>query len=1094
VPLPGRNGGAAVPLPSQVNAAVPLPSGETDFARGEELGDGLEFGEEPPPPPAPSRPPPAATPDDPFALDFDAPSAGPAPTAVTASPLAQPAPALDPFAVDLDAVGSTGSAPAPGGGTAASPMGDDMEFDPTAPAKSKGDDLEADLDAPAPAAPQPTQSVDDLELLDFIDEAAAAAKGKIRQRKEKFDGFQVRSKQGKISGPLGEAQITKMLSDGKLLGNEDISQDGEKWVALGTHPVFAEALQSLMEAPAAMPQVDSAAQQAAMDPNERIKQIYGGRMAGINIVDSQATVDAIRKRIPLIAAGAVGAIVFAFGLYLSFTPYGPFGYKYFFPKVIKPGSPLYQKIVAARTDLDVGSFGSLQAARAAADETLNVNVQFLEGRAIYAEATFALKERYGLSDANQLARAHKFVSDLWVTNANRPEVVEARAAEQLLLDSAAPLRPALEKALATTSDQSDPAGLALLLARSYALDKDDPKTKLYFEKADGLGKNHVLALTSHAAWLARTKHDYAGAAALLEKAVKEQPAYPPAALDLATLRMGPLAQPESVKDLLKPLADAKRDELSQEEQARVHALLGMADVYEKKTADAEAEFKQAQTLAPNSPAVEGAYASYLLRRGDFSQAEPLFEKAYQQRSDDLDVLDGLVAAQLGQGRYLDASKLVTEALARMGPLPRLQYLQGRVADSADKVDDAEKSYKAAIAADPKLVEADLALGRFYLKHRAVKEAKEVLDVALKKAPLNPAIQTEVAEVALAEGRVDDAQAGFEQALKLDADAPISHMGLAQVLLLKGKLPEAHTEADVSLKQDEKLAGAHRVLGEILQAEKDNPNAKIHLKTAVDQDPKDAEGMQHLGEVLYALGDYEGAQAQLENSLTIRAADNETFFYLALCHFHKREPTQAIENMQRALQYGGEKNAEYRYNFGLIYHSADGHYADAITELKTAIQLKPDYADALETLGDLLLDNNDVNGAIDNFKKALAVDSGRVELLSKIGEALFKAGREADSIPYFQQHLQADPKAVAEYAKIGLAYDDINQKEKAIEAYRKAVEVDPTNAQAWRSLGYEYKDRNKRTDATAAFKKYLALSPNADDKAAIEDELDGLKMK
>ena len=36
----------------------------------------------------------------------------------------------------------------------------------------------------------------------------------------------------------------------------------------------------------------------------------------------------------------------------------------------------------------------------------------------------------------------------------------------------------------------------------------------------------------------------------------------------------------------------------------------------------------------------------------------------------------------------------------MGPLPRLQYLQGRVADSADKVHDAEKSYKAAIAADP----------------------------------------------------------------------------------------------------------------------------------------------------------------------------------------------------------------------------------------------------------------------------------------------------------------------------------------------------------------------------------------------------------
>src|SRR5690606_15093553 len=130
---------------------------------------------------------------------------------------------------------------------------DALEFDPLA--APPPDDLEADLSAPMPSGPAPAAPApNDLELLDFIDEAGAGVDmDKGRKSRGGAARYQIRRKSGKVFGPFDQDAVVKMLGEGQLLGNEDVSTDGENWTPIGAVGVFAEAIQKLMEGPGGVP-------------------------------------------------------------------------------------------------------------------------------------------------------------------------------------------------------------------------------------------------------------------------------------------------------------------------------------------------------------------------------------------------------------------------------------------------------------------------------------------------------------------------------------------------------------------------------------------------------------------------------------------------------------------------------------------------------------------------------------------------------------------------------------------------------------------------------------------------------------------------
>src|SRR6218665_2070791 len=221
--------------------ALPPPPAADTFAAVEEDPFAL-----PPPPAAEAADPFAAVEEDPFALP---PPGASAPMSMDVG--------LD-FSEPPIAGGVTTSAPGfddvdfggPSSEGAPASIPDALEFDPSAPVMPGGDDLEVDLSAPLPPPPT-TGAADGLEMLSFIDDAAkdnGANKARSQARR-----YQVRRRSGKVFGPFEEGVVVKMLEDGQLLGNEDVSSDGEGWVPIGTVALFAAAIHKLIQGPGTPP-------------------------------------------------------------------------------------------------------------------------------------------------------------------------------------------------------------------------------------------------------------------------------------------------------------------------------------------------------------------------------------------------------------------------------------------------------------------------------------------------------------------------------------------------------------------------------------------------------------------------------------------------------------------------------------------------------------------------------------------------------------------------------------------------------------------------------------------------------------------------
>ena len=172
------------------------------------------------------------------------------------------------------------------------------------------EELEADLSAPLPRAPQKEPEPEDgLEMLGFLEEAAKETKGK----RAKATRFHVRRRSGKVFGPFDEGVIGKMLGDGQLLGNEDVSTDQETWVPLGSVPGFAAVMQHLLKQPdAPAPAPTAAPAPSAPADLERLRQVYEGRMAVVStMVDSD--VEAARRKKLLRLGALAGAVLSAAG-------------------------------------------------------------------------------------------------------------------------------------------------------------------------------------------------------------------------------------------------------------------------------------------------------------------------------------------------------------------------------------------------------------------------------------------------------------------------------------------------------------------------------------------------------------------------------------------------------------------------------------------------------------------------------------------------------------------------------------------------------------------------------------------------------------
>ncbi|MGO9832309.1 MAG: tetratricopeptide repeat protein [Myxococcaceae bacterium] len=960
---------------------------------------------------------------------------------------------------------------------AGTPAVDPLEFDPSAPPQ---EELEADLSAPLPrAAPQKEPEPEDgLEMLGFLDEAAKESKGK----RAKASRFHVRRRSGKVFGPFDVGVIAKMLEDGQLLGNEDVSTDTETWVPLGSVPGFAAVMQRLVarpEAPTPAPGTPTPSEPSTPADLERLRQVYEGRMAVVSsMVDSDAEQTRRRKLLQLggLAAGAL--LLLAAGASLGFTRYGAFGLTWLFPAHLKAGSAEAARFAAAEKTVGQGSYAALKGARPQL-EGLLAQKEVPEVRALWVQVVSQLERLYASGQSGDAARLAAALNGP-VALLGQHDVQRVKAKANVALSAHQP-----DAALAELSN--GPAGdveVALLRAEAL-LQKNQAAAAV--QLLEPLSKTAHSARVWHALGLARlAKGDAAGADAAFAQALAVDATHLSSALERANLALTKGNDGPAALALLAPALEPKAlGTLAPAEQARALTLQGLA-LLATDDADRGLEVLERATKAdPTSALARGALARAYLAKHDLEKALPLLAEASQKDPQNAALAEALVTALLALGRPGEAQTAVTAALARLPGDARLLLLSGQVNETLDRLGEAESRYTQALAADPKNPDPSLALGRFFLRFRRNSEARAQFDALAQRLPDDPRVLVGLGDLAMADGDVARARTEYEKATAADPKFAAAWLGQSKVAIEQQRWADARTDAERALALDANVPDGRLQRGLALWKLKDLSGALKEMEAARPSSGNLKVNVA-VGAVLLEQGDLRGAESALNQALRVEPSNPEANFYVAQVHAARLEWTGAIESMRAALDRVPQR-ASYHYEMGKIYLGAK-KVPEAIEAWKTAVKLNPKYAEAWVAIGQAEQEAQAYDDAIAAYEGGLAADPSRSVLLVAMGDCYAQTNRWVEAAARYQQALRADPKLPGVYYRLARAYAEQGDQTRALPFYVKSTVVDPSNALAFYHLGYAYKERGRRREAIAAFKAFLQKSPKAKERQEVEDEI------
>ena len=164
-----------------------------------------------------------------------------------------------------------------------------------------------------------------------------------------------------------------------------------------------------------------------------------------------------------------------------------------------------------------------------------------------------------------------------------------------------------------------------------------------------------------------------------------------------------------------------------------------------------------------------------------------------------------------------------------------------------------------------------------------------------------------------------------------------------------------------------------------------------------------------------------------------------------------------------------------YQQGVMrYYHSDSQAAEHA--FRQALQRDPNIGSARNYLGNIMLQQNRLDAAVQEYGEAIRINPNIVEAYYNLGLALHKQGQNEAAITAYRQALVIDPTMASAQYNLGLALYEHGQKEEAIAAYQNAISSDSTNANAYFNLAIAQQEQGRIPEAIATYHKYIQLDP------------------
>jgi tetratricopeptide (TPR) repeat protein len=273
-----------------------------------------------------------------------------------------------------------------------------------------------------------------------------------------------------------------------------------------------------------------------------------------------------------------------------------------------------------------------------------------------------------------------------------------------------------------------------------------------------------------------------------------------------------------------------------------------------------------------------------------------------------------------------------------------------------------------------------------------------------------------------------------------------------------------------LKHQPDVAEAYQMLGDALQAlEKFESACRAYLK-ASEIKPHWAELHMSLGRLQERQGQLEPAIESYKAALALKPEFALVYWHLSLLK-QQGQVEEAFACQRIALELQPNLvSAQVHLDLGRTFWDR-GQVHEAINSYRKAIALQPDWAEAYESLGDVLQQQGSLTEAIQSYQHALELKPDLVNVRVRLETACIQ-----------QSQLNCDVENAQQYIEKGNTLIQAGQLEAAIRSYQQAIALQPKFALAYWNLGNLLRHQGRLQESLNFKQQAISLNP---DFAALE---------
>ncbi len=566
----------------------------------------------------------------------------------------------------------------------------------------------------------------------------------------------------------------------------------------------------------------------------------------------------------------------------------------------------------------------------------------------------------------------------------------------------------------------------LSLARFYIVTGESPRAEEVFKKAISINPNSGVAHSEYGKFLAQTNRLPEAEVELL-KAVEVEPQNRNSRFVLASFYL--------VNKQLDKAEQAYQALAGLDTKPESRAVLG--DFYSSVNRMDEAVKVYQDILAQSPDYTQGRYrlAEILLMKGDangsMAQIDEVLKKDAQDRNALL--LRSRVRASKGQTEDLKAAIEDLKEVLRQEPdsrtglyfMAQTNYSLGLTDEARAFAGDLERKYPDYLPAKLMQLQVNLASGdpkatlrlaselldklnktapdrenspqmlaeiRFktYLTRGAAQAqlgniagARQDFIAAREASPNSPDVYINLAGLARAEKKTDEAVGFYENALSRDATSTAALSGLIDLYARQGDTAKAHARLDQVLSSYPNVASLHFLKAQIYGYEKNAQGAEASLRKTLELDPNYVAAYSALGALFVNTRQEDRAIAEYKKILELRPENAMAYTLIGMLEDARKNYPVAVDNYKKALEKDpnsliAANNLAWLY---AVQKELNGNLDEAVRLAQGVVQKSPNVAGFVDTLGWVYYQKGLHSAAVDQLKKAVSIDEAAAKAAS-----------------------------------------------------------------------------------------------------------------